>query len=45
MERWPNGKLELIRGAKHDVLTELPEIAGDVMDEICELFSSTKVDA
>jgi hypothetical protein len=26
-------------------LTELPEIAGDVMDEICELFSSTKVDA
>ena len=40
MERWPNSSFEVIKNAKHDVLTELPEIAGDVMTQIVELFSS-----
>lgn len=41
MNRWSNGKFAMIKDAKHDVLTELPEIGGDVMDQIFELFSST----
>jgi lysophospholipase len=42
MERWPNGTLEMIKNAKHDVLTEVPEIGGEVMNQIVELFSNTK---
>ena len=39
MERWPNGKVEVIKNAKHDVLTELPEICGEVMTQIVEFFN------
>ena len=42
MAKWPNGEFSMIRNAKHDVLTEIPEIGGDVMSQIFEFFS--KVD-
>ena len=42
MERWPNGTFEVIKNAKHDVLTEIPEIGGEVMNQIVEFFSGTK---
>jgi lysophospholipase len=42
MEEWPNGEFVMIQNAKHDVLTETPEIGGDVMDQIVELFSRIK---
>jgi lysophospholipase len=32
----------MIQNAKHDVLTEIPEIGGDVMDRIIEFFSNIK---
>jgi lysophospholipase len=44
MERWPNGTIEMIQNAKHDPLTELPEIAGDVVDQICGLFERSAPD-
>jgi len=40
MEKWPNGEFVMIQNAKHDVLTEIPEIGGDVMDQIVEFFSN-----
>lgn len=40
MEKWPNGSFEMIPKAKHDVLTEVPEIGGGVMDKICQFFST-----
>ena len=43
MAEWPNGEFSMIRNAKHDVLTEIPEIGGDVMTQIFEFFS--KVDS
>jgi lysophospholipase len=43
MAKWPNGDFSMIRNAKHDVLTEIPEIGGDVMSQIFDFFS--KVDA
>lgn len=39
MANWPNGRFSMIRNAKHDVLTEIPEIGGDVMSQIFEFFS------
>lgn len=39
MANWPNGEFSMIRNAKHDVLTEIPEIGGDVMSQIFEFFS------
>ncbi|MES0864972.1 hypothetical protein ABLN87_21755 [Ruegeria sp. SCPT10] len=39
---WPNGEFSMIRNAKHDVLTEIPEVGGDVITEIVDFFS--KVD-
>jgi lysophospholipase len=42
MENWPNGEFVMIQNAKHDVLTEIPEIGGDVMDRIIEFFSNIK---
>ncbi|MEP4035574.1 alpha/beta hydrolase [Pseudophaeobacter sp.] len=43
MENWPNGEFAMIRSAKHDVLTEIPEVGGDVISQIFDFFS--KVDA
>lgn len=42
MGRWPNGTFEVIKNAKHDVLTEIPEIGGEVMNQIVEFFSGTE---
>ncbi len=41
MERWPNGIFEMVQKAKHDVLTEIPEIGGEVMNQIVDLFNNT----
>lgn len=43
MARWPNGEFSMIRNAKHDVLTETPEVGGDVIAQIVDFFS--EVDA
>lgn len=40
MAKWPNGEFSMIRNAKHDVLTEIPEIGGDVMSQVFEFFSN-----
>tara|TARA_R110002110_G_scaffold226191_2_gene440368 strand:+ start:162 stop:1112 length:951 start_codon:yes stop_codon:yes gene_type:complete len=40
MERWPTGKFKMVRNAKHDVLTETPEVGGDVMGEIVSFFKA-----
>jgi lysophospholipase len=41
MTRWPGGKLELIPGARHDVLYETPKVREHVLSQICELFSAS----
>ena len=38
MAKWPNGEFSMIRNAKHDVLTEIPGIGGDVMTQVFEFF-------
>lgn len=38
MERWPRGKLELVKNGRHDVLCEIPDIRENVFNEINELF-------
>ena len=38
MAKWPNGEFSMIRNAKHDVLTETPEIGGDVMSQVFAFF-------
>lgn len=44
MARWPNGKLELMQNARHDVLYEVPSVRENVLAQICELFGSTNKD-
>ncbi|MEM8636800.1 MAG: alpha/beta hydrolase [Pseudomonadota bacterium] len=39
MEKWPNAEFSMIRNAKHDVLTETPEVGGDVMIQIFDFFA------
>lgn len=39
MEKWPNAEFSMIRNAKHDVLTEIPEVGGDVMIQIFDFFA------
>ena len=39
MAKWPNGEFSMIRNAKHDVLTEIPEIGGDVMCQVFAFFA------
>ena len=38
MSRWPLGRLELIQGARHDLLYETPEIRDRIIRQVCELF-------
>lgn len=38
MRNWPNGQLEMIEGAEHEVLMELPEIRKRVFDGMTALF-------
>ena len=39
MAQWPNAEFSMIRNAKHDVLTEIPEVGGDVMTQIFDFFT------
>lgn len=39
MDKWPKGALRMIDAAKHDVLTEIPAIGGDVISQIVEFFA------
>jgi lysophospholipase len=43
MDRWPRGQLEVIDGARHEVLMETPEIRGHVFDRIEHLFNTGDV--
>lgn len=43
MAEWPDGEFSMIRNAKHDVLTEIPEIGGGVMTQIFEFFSKIDI--
>lgn len=40
MAKWPDGKLEIVEGAKHDIFSEVPHIRERVLHEICEFFSN-----
>ena len=40
MKIWPRGRLELIPGARHEVLMETPEIRTRTIDMLDELFSA-----
>jgi lysophospholipase len=40
MARWPNGSFELVRNAKHDLMSETPEIRESVITKICDLFTT-----
>ena len=42
MNRWPNGKFELLESVRHDVLCEIPTIRAKVLADICEHFSQPK---
>ncbi len=42
MDRWPNSRFSMVRNAKHDVLTERPEVGCDVMSEVCNFFSEPR---
>lgn len=35
----------MIRNAKHDVLTEIPEVGGDVMTQIFDFFAKAVAEA
>lgn len=40
MQRWPKGRLEIVKGAEHEVLMEGPAIRGRVLDQIADLFEN-----
>ena len=40
MAGWSNGSFELISNARHDLLSEVPEISESVIRKICGLFTS-----
>ena len=39
MAKWPNGEFSMSRNAMHDVLTEIPQIVGDVMSQVFAFFA------
>jgi lysophospholipase len=43
MSHWPQGRLEMIDGARHDLLCESPGIRNRVLSGICELFARQRV--
>lgn len=43
MDRWPRGLLEVVDGAKHEVLMETPDIRAHVYDRLDNLFTTGKV--
>lgn len=38
MAQWPNGRLEMVAGAEHEILFETPKILDRVIDMTCEFF-------
>lgn len=40
MQLWPNGKLQLVPDAKHDLFCEVSEIRASVTETICDFFSA-----
>lgn len=42
MARWPGGRLEIVEGAKHELLLERPEIRARVHQAICDLLGRTR---
>ena len=40
MARWPNGRLEVIESARHEVMMETPAIRNQVFDQICAHFDA-----
>ena len=40
MKRWPNGTLDLIAGAEHELMMELPEVRMRFYDGVAALFAS-----
>ena len=45
MANWPNAGFSMIRNAKHDVLTEIPEEGGDVMTQFFDFFAKAVAEA
>lgn len=41
MDRWPDGRLEVIEGARHEVLMEGPEVRRRIFDMICRFCDGT----
>lgn len=41
MKSWPEGQFELIKGAKHELVMEIPPIRERVLGEICDFFTAT----
>ncbi|MEP2533289.1 alpha/beta hydrolase [Shimia sp.] len=39
MNRWPNGKLEMVPGGQHEVLMEIPELRNRIFDQCAALFA------
>ena len=39
MDRWPGGTFKVVEKAKHDILSEVPEIRKPVTKQICQFFS------
>lgn len=42
MASWPNGHLEMVAGAEHEVLMESPQIVDRVIDQITEFFGANR---
>ena len=42
MSAWKGGKFRIIKGAKHDILSEIPAIRDEVIRDIVGLFDSTR---
>lgn len=38
MANWPNGRLEIVQGARHEVLMETPDLRTPCIDAIAEWF-------
>jgi lysophospholipase len=42
MDRWPRGRLEIVQGARHEVLMETPEIREGIFDQLETLFTKSE---
>ncbi len=42
MNSWPDGRLEMVEGAEHEVLMEIPAIRTRVFDEAAALFETSR---